>query len=166
MFQNDENINFCYFKPPGLYFVMAALESWCNSQHYWSCLAPRTNSNCLLHKQLMVDGIKALLLFNSSSCLCIEMRLVFLLYSWDSYGNSIAPSSWRLSSTFKTESKSWAWFSKAQPLLSNCITFCIALDYCPKHCSLPTLPLKVLCFPNQYPTLSLIWTDLTPISTR
>lgn len=137
-----------YFKPHSLSFVMAALENWCNS-HYWSCLAPKANSNCLLYKQLMIGTIETLILRNSSSWLCIEMRSVFLLYSCDSYGYSIDPHFWRLSSTFKIELKSRAWVSTAQPLLFNCITFYIASDPCPKHCSLPTLSLKVLYFPNQ-----------------
>lgn len=50
--------------------------------------------------------------------LCIEMRLIFLLYGFDS-GYSLAQNPWGLLLTFRTESKSWAGL---QTLPSNCLS--------------------------------------------
>lgn len=81
------------------------------------------------------------------------MRLVFLLYIFDSYCYLPAKNLWRLSPTFRTESKSWAWVSKDQPLLFNCITYYPASDPL-LNPSFPPLALKALCFSTCTPYCS------------
>lgn len=81
----------------------------------------------------------------SSSCLCNEMRLAFLLYIFDSYCYPLAKNLWRLSPTFRTESKSWAWISKDPPLLLDPTSDPLL------NTGFPPLVLKDLCFPTSTP---------------